>query len=109
MVDRKFLNKYWRVNLRLITLCLSIWFTVSFVFGILLVQKLNLVVIAGYPLGFWFAQQGSIFSFVILIFFYIGRVNKLEKEFSKSSSLVDGSAGKNPDKSGSVNGFTKNK
>lgn len=58
-----------------------IWFVVSFGFGILLVEPLNEFRFGGYKLGFWFAQQGSIYAFVILIFVYVVRMNKLDKEF----------------------------
>lgn len=70
---------YWQANLRLVGLCLLIWFTVSFGFGILLVDVFNRIHIAGFPLGFWFAQQGSIYVFVALIFFYAWRMNRLDK------------------------------
>ncbi|MEE2677087.1 MAG: DUF4212 domain-containing protein [Myxococcota bacterium] len=69
---------YWQENLRLVFLCLVIWFTVSFGFGILLVDVLNRVEIGGFRLGFWFAQQGSIYVFVGLIFFYAWRMSRLD-------------------------------
>jgi len=69
---------YWQDNLRLIGLCLAIWFTVSFGFGILLVDFLNRIEIGGFRLGFWFAQQGSIYVFVLLIFFYAWRMSVLD-------------------------------
>jgi len=72
---------YWKANLRLVLGCLAVWFVVSFVFGILLVDVLNGIQIGGYKLGFWFAQQGSIYTFVALVFFYASRMNKLDKEF----------------------------
>ncbi len=72
---------YWQANLRLMGVILGIWFLVSYVFGLLLVDVLNMIQIGGYPLGFWFAQQGSIFTFVLLIFFYVIRMNKLDREF----------------------------
>ncbi|HHC73432.1 MAG TPA: DUF4212 domain-containing protein [Thiotrichales bacterium] len=72
---------YWKANLRLVITCLVIWFVVSFGFGILLAEPLNAIRIGGYKLGFWFAQQGSIYTFVALIFFYAWRVNKLDQEF----------------------------
>jgi len=72
---------YWRANLKLVAFCLSIWFVVSFVFGIILVDQLNTIHLGGYKLGFWFAQQGSIYVFVVLIFFYAWRMNKLDKKF----------------------------
>jgi putative solute:sodium symporter small subunit len=71
---------YWKANLRLIVICLAIWFVVSYLFGILLVDQLNAITIGGYDLGFWFAQQGSIYIFVILIFFYAWRMSKLDRE-----------------------------
>lgn len=71
---------YWKANLRLLVLCLVIWFVVSYGFGIILAEPLNAIKIAGYPLGFWFAQQGSIYTFVALIFFYAARMNKLDRE-----------------------------
>jgi putative solute:sodium symporter small subunit len=72
---------YWKANLKLITLCLVIWFVVSYLFGIILVDQLNAISIGGYKLGFWFAQQGSIYVFVVLIFFYAYRMNKLDRQF----------------------------
>jgi len=72
---------YWKANLRLITFCLVIWFIVSFGFGILLAPVLNNISIGGYPLGFWFAQQGSIFTFVALIFYYAWRMNTIDRQF----------------------------
>ena len=71
---------YWRANLRLIAGCLVVWFIVSYLFGIILVEPLNNIQLGGYKLGFWFAQQGSIYSFVALIFFYSWRT-----AFSSSS------------------------
>ncbi len=74
-------QEYWKANLRLIALCLAIWFVVSYLFGILLVDQLNAISIGGYKLGFWFAQQGSIYVFVVLIFFYAFRMNKIDRQF----------------------------
>lgn len=73
-------HNYWQSNMRLIALCLSIWFVVSFLFGIILVDALNAVSIGGYKLGFWFANQGSIYTFVALIFFYANRMEKLDRK-----------------------------
>jgi len=81
MSEQKSRQDYWKANLRLVGLCLSIWFVVSYLFGIVLVDQLNAISIGGYRLGFWFAQQGSIYVFVVLIFFYAFRMNKLDKEF----------------------------
>ena len=72
---------YWKENLRYLTILLSIWFVVSYVFGIFLVDQLNAIRIAGFKLGFWFAQQGSMYVFVILIFVYVKWMNKLDKKY----------------------------
>ncbi len=72
---------YWKANLRLLAVLLTIWFVVSFGLGILLAQPLNTFSIGGYPLGFWFAQQGSIYTFIVLIFFYAWRMNALDRKF----------------------------
>ena len=72
---------YWKRNVRTLVGLLSIWFVVSYVFGILAVDALNAIKIGGFKLGFWFAQQGSIYTFVILIFVYVRLMNKLDKEF----------------------------
>jgi putative solute:sodium symporter small subunit len=74
-------KKYWKKNLKYLAILLSIWFLVSFGFGILLVDELNSFRLGGFKLGFWFAQQGSIYVFVILIFVYIRLMNKLDKKF----------------------------
>lgn len=74
-------KKYWRENLKYLTILLSIWFLVSYGFGILWVDELNTIRLGGFKLGFWFAQQGSIFVFVILIFVYVRLMNKLDKKF----------------------------
>ncbi|MCH6234117.1 DUF4212 domain-containing protein [Cognataquiflexum rubidum] len=75
------MQAYWKKNLRTLLILLIIWFTVSFGFGILLVEQLNQIKIGGFKLGFWFAQQGSIYAFVVLIFVYVYRMNQLDKEF----------------------------
>ncbi len=72
---------YWKANLRLICGSLLIWFVVSFGFGILLVEPLNKFYLGGYPLGFWFSQQGSIYTFILLIFFYTWRMNHLDRKY----------------------------
>lgn len=73
--------EYWRENLRLMAILLSIWFAVSFVAGILLVDVLNEIRFFGFKLGFFFAQQGAIYVFVLLIFYYAWRMDKLEREY----------------------------
>ncbi len=75
------MKAYWKRNLRYLVILLSIWFLVSFGAGILFADVLNKVQIGGFKLGFWFAQQGSIYIFVILIFVYVRLMNKLDKEF----------------------------
>lgn len=71
---------YWRANLRLIAVLLCIWALVSYVFGILLVEQLNQLKIGKLPLGFWFAQQGSIYTFVVLVFVYAYRMDRLDQK-----------------------------
>ena len=78
MQDKK-QNDYWKANIRLISVLLLIWFTVSFGCGILLVDFLDQFHFFGFKLGFWFAQQGSMYIFVILIFIYIYRMKKLDE------------------------------
>ncbi len=74
-------SDYWRANIRLVSILLVIWFVVSYGFGIILAEPLNAIRIGGVGLGFWFAQQGSIYTFVALIFYYAVRMNKLDREF----------------------------
>mgnify|MGYP000323112524 FL=1 len=72
---------YWQANITILSKCLVVWFVCSYGFGILLVEQLNAFSIGGYQLGFWFAQQGSIYVFLILIFYYVKRMNRLDREF----------------------------
>jgi putative solute:sodium symporter small subunit len=74
-------QEYWRRNLSLMIKLLVIWFVVSYGFGIILVDVLNQIQIGGYKLGFWFAQQGSIYVFVALIFYYAKKMGDLDREF----------------------------
>lgn len=83
MADRD-LKGYWRINLKYLGTLLTIWFVVSYGFGILLAPTLNEIKLGGFKLGFWFAQQGSIYSFVILIFIYVCLMNRLDKQFGVS-------------------------
>lgn len=80
---RRRATEYWRRNLRYVAILLSIWFIVSFGAGILFADALDAIRIpgTGFPLGFWFAQQGSIYVFVILIFVYVALMNRLDREF----------------------------
>jgi putative solute:sodium symporter small subunit len=72
---------YWRANIRIVGFLMAIWALVSYGFGILLRPLLDSIPVGGVGLGFWFAQQGSMFTFVILIFYYVWRMNKLDREF----------------------------
>jgi len=72
---------YWRMNIRYVLLLLAIWFIVSYGAGILFKDQLNTIRIGGFKLGFWFAQQGAMYVFVILIFVYVRLMNKLDKKF----------------------------
>ncbi len=72
---------YWQLNLLILFILLSIWFLVSFGFGIIWSENLDQIKFGGFKLGFWFAQQGSIYFFVIIIFIYIFIMNKLDKKF----------------------------
>lgn len=72
---------YWSENLSLVFKLLGIWFLVSFGFGILLVDVLNEIRFFGFKLGFWFSQQGSIYTFVVLIFVYASKMNALDKKY----------------------------
>nr|WP_290872725.1 DUF4212 domain-containing protein [Gracilimonas sp.] len=80
MLERD-LKGYWKKNLKYLGILLSIWFTVSYGFGILLAPVLNEIQVGGFKLGFWFAQQGAIYTFVVLIFAYVYLMNKLDREF----------------------------
>lgn len=79
-------HSYWKGNLKIVFSLLGVWFFISFVCGILLVDLLDSIRIGGFKLGFWIAQQGSIFVFVILIFIYIRLMDKLDAEYEDSIS-----------------------
>jgi putative solute:sodium symporter small subunit len=80
-MDGTKLEEYWKKNVGLIRNLLIVWALVSYVFGILLVEPLNGIRLGSLPLGFWFAQQGSIYVFVILIFYYAWRMDQLDREY----------------------------
>ncbi len=84
--DRK---AYWTKNLIYVGMLLSIWFIVSYGFGIIFVEKLNAIRIGGFKLGFWFAQQGSIYVFVVLIFVYVKLMNRLDRAFEVDEQEQD--------------------
>ena len=73
---------YWKANMRLVAMLLAIWFVVSYLLGILLVDQLNSIPLGGYKLGFWFAQQASMYVLVVLIFFYGNRIGKLDQKYN---------------------------
>ncbi|WP_317494222.1 DUF4212 domain-containing protein [Haloechinothrix sp. LS1_15] len=90
--DEQWRRDYWRSNLRLMVVLLAIWAFVSLGCGVLLADQLNAVSIAGYPLGFWFAQQGSIYTFLLLILVYAVRMDRLDRKFGVSERDEQGAA-----------------
>ncbi len=91
--DRK---AYWTKNLTYVGILLSIWFIVSYGFGIIFVEQLNAIRIGGFRLGFWFAQQGSIYVFVVLIFVYVKLMNRLDRAFEVDEQGEDVKGGGSP-------------
>jgi len=81
MADKSSTNAYWAANIRIILISLAVWFACSFGLGILLRPALKGIMVGGADLGFWFAQNGSIYVFMVLIFVYAWRMNKLDKEY----------------------------
>ncbi|GAA0733474.1 DUF4212 domain-containing protein [Aquimarina litoralis] len=81
MTDKQKAVAYWKQNLKYLIVLLIIWFVVSYGAGILFKDELNNIRLGGFKLGFWFAQQGSIYTFVILIFVYVRLMNKLDKKY----------------------------
>ena len=86
-MNKEKINKYsyWKANLKIVSILLSIWFISSFGAGIIFSDFLDKIKIGGFELGFWFAQQGSIYVFVILIFIYSWRMNILDKKYNKDN------------------------
>jgi putative solute:sodium symporter small subunit len=82
MPKKENLKKYWKENLKYLSILLTIWFIVSYILGIVLVDQLNSIRLGGFKLGFWFAQQGAMYVFVILIFVYVKWMNKLDKKYN---------------------------
>ena len=80
-MSEKDLRAYWKENLRYLTILLLIWFSVSYGAGILFAELLNKIHLGGFRLGFWFAQQGAIYAFLILIFVYVRLMNKLDQKY----------------------------
>lgn len=75
------LRSYWKRNLKYIVILLTIWFTVSCLFGVLLVDVLDRFQLFGFPLGFWFANQGALFTFCLLILVYVRLMNRLDRQY----------------------------
>lgn len=75
-------SRYWRANIKLIVLCLCVWALIPFGLSMFLRPLLASITVGGVDLGFWFAQQGSIISFIALVFFYAWQMNRLDKQFS---------------------------
>ena len=75
------MKAYWKQNLKYLVILLTVWFLVSYGFGILFVDEMNQIKLGGFKLGFWFAQQGAIYVFVVLIFVYVYLMNKLDKDY----------------------------
>jgi putative solute:sodium symporter small subunit len=80
-MDKAKAEAYWKANISLIRNLLIVWAVVSYGFGILLVQPLNAITLGAVPLGFWFAHQGSVIIFVILIFIYVAQMNRIDRQF----------------------------
>ena len=80
MSDKQAANAYWRANVRIIWICMAVWALVSYGFGILLRPMISGISVGGSDLGFWFAQQGSILVFIVLIFIYAAWMNRLDRE-----------------------------
>ena len=103
MADTKSLSKrrqaYWRDNIRIMAWLMAVWFIVSYGCGILLVEPLNKISLGGYKLGFWMAQQGSIYVFVILIFVYVRLMNQLDEKhgFAEAEATPPISSDTKPD------------
>ena len=79
-------NSYWKANIKLVLSLLCVWFFVSFVCGILLVDVLDTIRLKGFKLGFWIAKQGSILTFIALILIYIREMDKLDSQYKQASS-----------------------
>ena len=86
MDKQKKATAYWKINLKYLLVLLIIWFVVSYGFGIILKDQLDSIQLGGFKLGFWFAQQGSIYVFVVLIFIYVYLMNRLDKKYGYDDS-----------------------
>lgn len=81
MIEKDKSKAYWKENIKIVLILLAVWFLVSFGAGILFKDALNDIRLGGFKLGFWFAQQGSMYVFVVLIFVYVRLMNKLDKKY----------------------------
>lgn len=81
MNSKQRMSEYWKRNIRFLGILLAAWFFFSYVCGIIWVDFLNQYSLGGFKLGFWFAQQGSIYAFIVIIFFYVRGMNQLDREF----------------------------
>ncbi|WP_341216213.1 DUF4212 domain-containing protein [uncultured Wocania sp.] len=81
MTNQEKPKAYWKENIKIVLILLTVWFLVSFGAGIIFKDVLNDIKVGGFKLGFWFAQQGSMYVFVILIFIYVRLMNKLDKKY----------------------------
>lgn len=81
MTNKENAKAYWKENIKYVLMLLAVWFVVSFAAGILFKDELNAIKIGGFKLGFWFAQQGAMYVFVVLIFIYVRLMNKLDKKY----------------------------
>ena len=79
-------SKYWKANLKIVSSLMIVWFIASFGFGIIFSDHLDEIKFGGFKLGFWFAQQGSIYVFVVLVFVYVWLMKRLDKKMSKEKS-----------------------
>ena len=86
MTDQQKAKAYWKKNIKYVVILLVIWFLVSYGAGILFKDALNSIRIGGFKLGFWFAQQGSIYAFVVIIFVYVFLMNKLDKSYTEEET-----------------------
>ena len=93
MLDTRPKASYWRKNIQILALLLSIWFLVSYGLGIFLVERLNEYHLGGFPLGFWFAQQGSIYIFVLLVLVYAIWLGRLDRQYRPAATDDYGDSG----------------
>ena len=89
MNEQQLHQKYWRKNLQYVAILLTIWFVASYLCGILLAPWLNGIKVGGFKLGFWFAQQGSILVFLVLIFVYVRLMNKLDAGYKQAAQSLN--------------------